>query len=130
MCSDLIACSDSDIDAAESATSLRARIEQAVEDSSDLPTRLNQLQLPPYDSLPDGLIEQFELNSLPQSGDATPTRASSPPSVTPADESIPEAKSSAEPTFEVVLSSCRVYSRVEDRAIHATSVGSTSGSRA
>src|SRR5271156_5750059 len=79
------ACSDSDIEAAQSAASLQEHIEQQVEGSSDLAARLEQLQLP------TDADQVGELISMLPSGDTTPTRAPSLSPIAPTDESVPEA---------------------------------------
>jgi hypothetical protein len=127
-------CSNSDIEAQQSAASLQEHIEQQVEGSSDLAARLEQLQLPA------DAIQPGELTSTPPSvssdeqapaaGDTTPTRAPSPPPIAPTDGSIPDADPSIEATFEVVLLTTRVYDRVKDREIDAMSTVSTNRSRA
>jgi hypothetical protein len=103
-----------------------------VEGSSDLAARLEQLQLQPDANQPDELISTPPSVSSDEqalaAGDTTPTRAPSPPPIAPTDESIPEADPSVQATFEVVLSTTRVYDRVKD--IDAMSTVSTNRSHA
>jgi hypothetical protein len=125
-------CSNSDIEAQQSAASLQEHIEQQVEGSSDLAARMEQLQLPPDAIQPGELISTPRSVSsdeqAPVTGDTTPTRAPSPPPIAPTDESIPDADPSVKATFEAVLLTTRVYDRVKDREIDAMSTISTTRS--
>ena len=127
-------CSNSEIEAQQSAASLQEHIEQQVEGSSDLAARLEQLQLPPDAIQPGELISTPPSvpsdEPTPAAGETTPTRAPSPPPIALTDESIPDADPSIETTFEVVLLTTRVYDRVKDREIDAMSTVSTNRSRA
>jgi len=62
--------------------------------------------------------------------DTTPTRAPSPPPIAPTDGSTPDSDPSFQATFEIVLSTTRVYDQVKDREIDAMSTVSTNRSRA
>ncbi len=129
--------SDSNVDAQHSAASLQDNIEQQVESSSDWVARLEQLQISPNANQPNEVIKLVSMpphgssfEQTPLAGDTPPTRAPSPPSIAQTDESIPDADPSVQATFEVVLSTTRVYDRVKDREIDAMSRVSTNRSRA
>lgn len=111
--------SDSDLDARENANSLQRLVEQQVELDSNLSIRLEALQLPPAAMKPDKLDcspsgepqepEDTELAPL------TPTRPGSPRHHDHGNNAIPELGLPIPETFEVILSTTRVYHRVRDR---------------
>jgi hypothetical protein len=123
--------SDSDLEAHESSVSLQEHIEQQVEDDSDMKTRLEQLEIPTgADTSLDSSQESNESSDKHYPINEIPPLTISSSSIDPTIESTPEPKSPAENDFEVVLSTTRVYSRVEGREIDAVSTVSTQRSRA
>jgi hypothetical protein len=119
--------SDSDLRAGEAADDLRRRIEQEVELDSELSRRLESLQLPP-----DAIQRLRESDSRPRS----PVNVASPIQEAISDDLEcgnlePSHKAlTVEESFDLVLASTRVYSRVDDREVDAVSSVSTTRSRA
>ena len=135
--------SDSDLRAGEAADDLRRRIEQEVELDSELSQRLESLQLPPdvieLEHLGDRNMESAKSCQRLRESDSRPARTINMAS--PIQEAIsddlecgnlePSHKAlTVEESFDLVLASTRVYSRVDDREVDAVSSVSTTRSRA
>lgn len=102
-----------------------------MEDDSDMQTRLEQLEIPTgADASLDSSQESNESSDKHYPINEIPPLTISSSSIDPTIESTPEPKSPAKNDFEVVLSTTRVYSRVEGREIDAVSTVSTQRSRA
>lgn len=100
-----------------------------VESSSDLASRMERLQLPSDTIEPDELASAACDNGpnteRANAGDATPTRSGSPVHGAPGDDGVPEADSSVQEIYDVILAATRIYARVEDREVDAISSIST-----
>jgi len=119
--------SDSDLRAGEAADDLRRRIEQEVELDSELTQRLESLQLPP-----DAIQRLRESDSRPGSlvNVASPIQEAISDDLECGNLEPSHKALTVEESFDLVLASTRVYSRVGDREVDAVSSVSTTRSRA
>jgi hypothetical protein len=148
--------STSELNAQESANSLQRQIEQEVDADSDLARRLETLQLPPeameLENLGNSHPDEPQEPQESQLGTMTPAKPRSPPgegqqskdpdsgAVTPTrprsqhrhndHNEITEYGPSDHQTFELVLSTTRVYNRVRGREINETASQLTTRSQA
>lgn len=125
-----LAHSETILEARENASSLREHIGQQLEKSTDLVSRLRQLDLPSTSIELEGLrASDAESSRQERIEIARPSRHNclSPP------QDVKNANYNTDPvesSFNVVLSASRVYSRVQSREVDAVSTILTTRSRA
>lgn len=112
--------SDSDLVAQENAHSLQRHIEEEVDTDNGLATRLEALELPADAIELDDLFSTALGETEPQdseSASAIPTRPRSPNHTTNNNKNILQPSSTLPETYDVVLSTTRVYGRVSGREV-------------